>query len=421
MQKCLLLFTLFLSCTCLSAQNLSLQARYDRAKEAYETKDFDVYLEHMRAANELRPNHPVIVYKLAGAYALNKRKARAIQSLNQMLLMDATIDFQNDPDFDNIKNYKGYRKLLERQSELATVEVHDQVYRRIDAAGLHPESFVILDDGTFLLGSIREKRIVKVMEDGSHTNWLETPYAVTGMKLTKDKKQLWVATAAMPEMLGYSPDLQGHSEILQVDLQTGSVLQALAYDVDALIGDIEPDKEQRLWLSNSIEAHLSRDDTDTTAQLGAFTRLSYDLTENFYNLQGLCLDDEERYLYFSDYIKGLYRIDIENGDVAPLFAPSTSLLKGIDGLYFYNNTLIAVHNGTKPYKVVQYFLNENGLNIDLERVINRGGESLGEPTLGQVKEGYFYYLANSPWGAYHNGALMVDNWGAIEIRRIKLD
>ena len=84
--------------------------------------------------------------------------------------------------------------------------------------------------------------------------------------------------------------------------------------------------------------------------------------------------------------------------------------------------MLAIHNGVKPYKVVQYFLDESGLFIDMERIINRGGESLGEPTLGQVKDGYFYYLANSPWAAYDaNKNLLPEKVSPIEIRRIKLD
>lgn len=421
MGKSLLLFLFFYSSVFLAAQEPILHQYYNKAISAYEVQDFESYLSHLRKANELRPNHPKIVYKLAGAWALNNRKTRAIQTLNQMLLMDASVDFQSDPDFENIRKYKGYDRLVELQLNLNSVEIHDEVFLQIEAAELHPESFVILPDSTILIGSIREKRIVVVNSQGKYVHWLETPYGVTGMKLSKDERTLWVATAATSEMLGYESSMKGTSVVLQVDLLTGLIIQGLEYNDSAFVGDIEPDNEQRLWVSNSMEAYLSRDDTDTSQYLGAFTRLAYDLTENFFNIQGLTLTDDERYLYFSDYIRGLFRVDIEEGDINQIFAPESSILKGIDGLYFYKNSLLAIHNGTKPYKVVQYFLSEDGAFIELERVINRGGESLGEPTLGQIKEGYFYYLANSPLQAYENGELKIDDWPPIEIRRIKLD
>jgi len=391
------------------------------AQKANAEKDYATYLTKMLAADELRPNDPTIVYELAKAYALNKRRTRAIQTLNQLLLMDATIAFDQEASFDDLRNRRGYDRLLTLQRELSRQEVHDELFLAIDASELHPESFAILADGTVLLGSIREKRIVKLMPDGSYVNWLETPYGVLGMKIDVLTNTLWVATAALPEMIGYSPLDRGKSIVLQVDLATGFILQGLEYDEGSTIVDIEPDSEQHLWLSNSFEPLLSRDDIDTTNMLGAFTRLTFDLSLSHFNLQGLSLSENEEFLYFSDYIKGLYRINIALGEIEPVLADNTILLKGIDGLYSYKNTLIAIHNGTKPYKVVQYFLNEEGNFIDLEQVINRGGESLGEPTLGQIKDGYFYYLANSPWEAYASGEFKVDDWGPIEIRRIKLD
>lgn len=419
MKKVLLLLLLFP--TAIFAQKTTNQL-YQEALEAYEEQDYELYLERLRSADEQRPNHPTIVYKLAGAWSLNGRRTRSVQKLNQLMLMDATIDFQSDSDFDNIRKHKQYDDLVALQKWLTIREIHDEVFLQIDAAELHPESFVVLNDGTVLLGSVREKKIVKVQPDGTYVDFVETPYAVLGMKYDSLTNTLWAATAAMPEMLAFEPADNGKSVVLQIDVENELILQGLEYDEGSIIGDIYPDSEKRLWLSNSMSPYLSRDDTDTTNYYGAFTRKQFDLTNTHFNLQGLALTDDEQYLYFSDYISGLFRVNIATDNIEQVFAPSTSLLKGIDGLYYYRNSLIAIHNGTKPYKVVQYFLDESGTNILVERVINRGGESLGEPTLGQVKDGYFYYLANSPWPAYdEHKNLNVDNWGLIEIRRIKLD
>ncbi|PIQ48877.1 MAG: hypothetical protein COW03_08185, partial [Cytophagales bacterium CG12_big_fil_rev_8_21_14_0_65_40_12] len=146
------------------------------------------------------------------------------------------------------------------------------------------------------------------------------------------------------------------------------------------------------------------------------------LSSNFFNIQGLTLNQDQSSLYFADYIRGVAKINIATDDITNIEAPEGVLLKGIDGLYFYNNTLIAIHNGVKPFRVMQYFLDDTGDRILFGRIINQGGPSLGEPTLGQVKDGYFYYLANSPWGAYNeNRELDLALVKPIEIRRIKLD
>lgn len=406
----------------MAQEEKTFQDYFNAATEAYEAKKYSLFLENIREADALRPNHPAIVPKVAAAWALTGRKTRSIQKLNQMLLMDANFNFVDNTDFDNLRKHKYYKRLLALQARLTTVEVNDEVFKTIDVGYLHPESFVLLENGEILLGSVREKKIVKVATDGTVSDWIETPYAVLGMKADFERGFLWATTAALPEMLGFEQSDYGNSIVLQIDLERTEIIQGISYDEASTIGDLVLDGENRLWLSNSMTPFISRNGTDTTNYLGAFNRLQFDLSDAYFSLQGLTLTDDERYLYVSDYVKGVFRIDITETDFDDVFAPETMLMKGIDGLYYYQGSLIAIHNGTKPYRIMQYFLNESGLNIESERVINRGGASLNEPTLGQVKDGYFYYLANSPWQAYDEEMnLDLSKVKPIEIRRFKLD
>ncbi|WP_323756581.1 hypothetical protein [Roseivirga sp.] len=389
---------------------------------AYEAKDYKLYLEIMQTLDEIRPNNPTVVYNLAGAYALNGRKIRSIQRLNQLLLMDATYDFQQNEDFRKVRRNKGYDELVALQAKLNRVEEHDEVFRTIDVGEIHPESFVIMDNGNILLGSVRDKKIIRVDPEGSKIDLVKTEYSVLGMHIDPANGLLWAATAAMPQMIDYNPADKGKSLIMQIDPTSGVVIQGLEYDEGTTIGDLAIDKESRVWLSNSLEPSLARSNADTTDYTGSFIRKQLDLANGFFSPQGLALNDDEKYLYMADYITGIHRIDTETDDVVKVFAPEEILLKGIDGLYYYENSLIAIHNGVKPYRVMQYFLDETGQYILFGRVINQGGPSLGEPTLGQVKDGYFYYLANSPWIAYNEDReLDLSKVKPIEIRRIKLN
>ena len=418
----LLLSIIFLFVSSLVFGQKTLNEHYQDGIAAYEAGDHKQYLEHMEAIDAMRPNYPVVVYNLAGAYALNRRKAKSIEKLQQLMLMDATYDFSSNTDFKNIRNTKGYEDLLELQLSLTRVEEHDEVFRVIDAGSIHPESFVILNNGDILLGSVREKKIVRVTPEGSKIDLVKTEYSVLGMHIDPITGTLWVATAAMPEMEGYTAADQGKSMAMQIDPKSGEVYQGLFYDENTIIGDLAIDKESRVWLSNSLKPILGRDDTDTTNFMGAFVRKQFDFSNTMFNLQGLALTENDEYLYISGYITGIHRINTKTDDFEKVIAPKDVLLKGIDGLYYYKNTLLAIHNGVKPYRVVQYFLDDSGVNILFARIINQGGASLGEPTLGQVKGGYFYYLANSPWDAYtESGDLDLSKVKPIEIRRIKLD
>ncbi len=398
-----------------------VQALFTKGVEAYEAKDYKRYLTRMLRVDELMPNHPVVTTRLARAYALTGRKARGVQYLRKAIMLDATINFEDDVDLQSLKGYKGYLGVVNLKNLLLSEEQNDELYRVIDADSLHPESFVILDNGEILLGSVRQKKIVKVDSGGRVWDWLEMPYSVFGMKIDSETGYLWAATAATPEMLGYEEEDKGNSVIVQIEIETGRVIQGMSFDEEELYGDLILDSESRIWLSNSMIPYLSRDDTDTTFYIGAFVRKQFDLGSTHFNLQGLTLNDDESVLYFADYRAGIYRMDLAEDDIEKVQANSDFLPVGVDGLYYYNNSLIAIHNGVKPFKVIQYLLDDEGENIVGQRTINRGGPSLGEPTLGQIKDGYFYYIANSPWGAYdEDKKLLIEKIAPLEIRRIKL-
>ena len=415
----LVLTVLLISQTTYSQSNT--QSLFEQGNQAYEKKEYSKFLNLMREVDELRPNHPRIVLNLAKAYALTGRKTRSIQQLRKLMLLDANIDFESETDLQSLKGYKGYQQVVNlRRMQLTTLE-NDELYRTIDANHLHPESFVLLDNGEILLGSVREKKIVKVDEEGRVSDWARMPFSVMGMKPDPKRNTIWVSTAALPEMQGYKPEDKGKSTIFQIDVKTAQVMQGIGFEDEEIIGDIVLDSASRIWMSNSMTPYLSRDNTDTLLYIGSFVRKQFDLGLTHFNLQGLTLNEDESALYFSDYVRGIFKVDIASDNIDKVQANSDFLPVGIDGLYYYDNSLIAIHNGVKPFKVVQYLLDEYGENIVGQKVINRGGASLGEPTLGQIKDGYFYYIANSPWGAYDEDKnLLVDQISQLEIRRIKL-
>ena len=61
----------------LNAQETA-QDYYTLANKALEQKDYEQYSLHIRKADELRPNHPAIVPKVAEAWGLTGRRTRAI-------------------------------------------------------------------------------------------------------------------------------------------------------------------------------------------------------------------------------------------------------------------------------------------------------------------------------------------------------
>ena len=101
----------------------------------------------------------------------------------------------------------------------------------------------------------------------------------------------------------------------------------------------------------------------------------------------------------ADYAKGIFLIDLATKkclDLSP--APNITLL-GIDGLYSYRGTLLAVQNGINPLRLVRLYLGKDLDRVDRLETIEANDPVFDEPTLGVLVKDSFYLIANSQWGA----------------------
>jgi len=73
-----------------------------------------------------------------------------------------------------------------------------------------------------------------------------------------------------------------------------------------------------------------------------------------------------------------------------------SIRTGADGLYFYKNSLIAIHPDNPGRTVARYFLNESLDRIERWESIESQHPALaGQPTTGVIVGDELYYIANS--------------------------
>src|SRR5581483_4853078 len=75
------------------------QQIFAEATAAYRDKAYATYLEKMRTLGDMRPTHPTIQYKLAGAYALNGRADDAARVLERLTTLQLVFDVRADDDF----------------------------------------------------------------------------------------------------------------------------------------------------------------------------------------------------------------------------------------------------------------------------------------------------------------------------------
>jgi hypothetical protein len=75
------------------------QQIYTEAAAAYRDRAFGTYLDKMRTLADMRPTHPTILYKLAGAYALNERADDVARVLERLTALQLVFDVTKDADF----------------------------------------------------------------------------------------------------------------------------------------------------------------------------------------------------------------------------------------------------------------------------------------------------------------------------------
>lgn len=102
--------------------------------------------------------------------------------------------------------------------------------------------------------------------------------------------------------------------------------------------------------------------------------------------------------------------------------PQDASAKGIDGLIFYKNNLVAIQNGVKPIRVTELKLNKQQNQISSFKILDNNRPEFDEPALATVVGNKVYFFANSPWKAYdENGVLDVTKVSNPMLFSCKLD
>lgn len=393
---------LLLSVACLS-QGQSLKERYNQSAKAYQEKDFGSFLKLTKELDSLRPSHPTYTYNLACAFALNGKTDEAIATLKKCVMMNNAVAFEQETDLESIKNTAQYASLIVLQSELNNPVISSVRTTFLSERDLHPEGLLYLRKSKqWLATSIRNRKIVNFdIASGKCTDWFTDAdlFAVLSIKADADEKILWVSSSAMPEMKGYNSNLEGKSEVLKIDIKTKKILQRFTLEGNHVLGDLIVDKDGNVFVSDSGEATIFKISNDKL-------EVWIDLKKEAFNLQGLTFNDKQSELFIADYLKGILRINVNNPTNRNwLKFPEGTTIKGIDGLLWYKKSLIAIHNGVKPIRILQYFLND-GNEIVNAKVLDNNRPEFNEPALGTLVKRKFYFFANAPWKAYDKDGVL---------------
>lgn len=381
------------------AQQQNLQYYYSQAREAYKAGDHSRFYDMIIKAHELHPYHQGIMYHRGIAAALTNRPEESVQFLREAVLVNATFDLSLK-DLQVLSGQQDFEALKSLQQELQKPIVHSDTAWVLKDRSLHLETVAAGEkEGIYYLSSVHQRKVLKVDKKGNTTDFTKTGEdgmtAVLGIKVDTKKKLLWACSSPMPEMVNF--DTLSVSAVFKYDLHTGKLLDRYTPQPSTkkfVFGD--------LLLNKSGEAFISDTQNNTIFKVNESTHSleSYFTSEDFWNIQGITFSADEKFLFISDYIKGIFRLNTQTKELIRLSKEPMVSLKSIDGLLWYQNSLIAIQNGIVPMRVTLCFLNSTLDTITRFEIIDRGHPAFSEPTNGCIVDDTLFYVANSQWGGY---------------------
>lgn len=252
-------------------------------------------------------------------------------------------------------------------------------------------------DKSFYVGSIHKNKIVKISSTGVVTDFVSTGAdnigQVLGMQINVAKQELWVCNIEGEDLAG------GKSAVHQYNLKTGKLIRAYVYQAEG-------------------EKHLFNDASfvnDTLyvsdSEFGAIYKINpaKDKPElliksnQFQYANGITAIPNTKNVVVST-MNGLMMVNTSTKEITPV-PFSGYYIVGIDGLYFYDNSLIAIQNVTFPVSINRFSLNAAKNAIEKGELLAVNHPDFQVPTTGAIAGDWFYFIANSQLNNYEKGKI----------------
>jgi len=267
----------------------------------------------------------------------------------------------------------------------------------LEEKDLLPESIAYdAKDGSFYVGSVRKGKIVRVDRDQVVSDFIQPRqdglWEVIGIKVHATRRVLWACSFEDKDLEGYQKRDRNASGIFAFNLDTGKLIRKWVLDAP---GEQHGFNDLVVTRGNDVYAtHMFKDAsiyriTQKDQKLEVFAK-----PDGLREPNGIAITPDERTLYVAG-ADGLLAIDIATGKSQPVKAPETEKTGGIDGLYYYHASLLAIRENS----VNRYRLDQTGARITITEVLEQNHPLMKIPTTGVVVGDEFYYVANAQFSA----------------------
>ncbi|MBI2212931.1 MAG: SMP-30/gluconolactonase/LRE family protein [Acidobacteria bacterium] len=371
------------------------------ALDAHGRQDWPAYLESMTKLDTLRPNHPRVLFNLAGALARANRSDEALAMLERLAATGVVMPVVNDDDLALLRESPRFAAVVERMAKSAAPVGTAKPAATIDVKGALPEG-VAWDakSGTLFVSTVLGRAVFSVGRDGRATKLPiaeESLWSAMGMKVDSKRGLLWICSAATSMTPGIDPALEGRSALLAWDIRKGRLAARVELGGDGVkhwFGDLALDSKGNVYVSDTTAAAIYRHEPGSEA-IALWLK-----DENFVNPQGLAFAGSDATLLVADYLTGLWTADTATKKLARVNAAPDVTLIGIDGLLFVKGGVIAVQNGITPQRLVRFAWDAKARSVTSWEALEANRPEFAELTLAADGGDAIYFIATSQWESF---------------------
>jgi len=373
----------------------------NQAALAYNDEDAKDWAKATEKLHALRPYNQDFMTHLVRAYAQLGDFSRAYSMMLTMQQQGLAENWDEFDDLAPLREHRLYRHLKDLMSDAGEPFGLAERYATLPSSIAMPEAIARdPESGRLFVGTVREGRIL-VSEDGE--NWTEfaTPednrelMAVFDLVVDSERGHLLVSTGAVPQFRGFRPIDQGRTALLKLDLASGELISVHRVIPDGkprLLGTMALASDGTVYASDTRVPSIFRLRPDEQHPQMHFSH------DNFSSLRGIALSGDDKLLYVADYELGILVLSTEDASKAwKLAVPDTLNEGGIDGLYWWDNHLIAIQNGISPERIMRLELGEDGLGVVSIAPVAGSLPEFDTPTYGTMSDSTLYFLAGSHW------------------------
>jgi sugar lactone lactonase YvrE len=329
------------------------------------------------------PRQLHLAYYLASIEARAGRADAALGWLNRLAELDWNLGLL-EGDFGALASDSRFIALATRLQAAVRATAASEVAFRLAERNLIPEGIAYdPTSGDFLIGSLMQRKIVRVSRQGKATDFVPAGSGglgpVLGLEVDVPRRRLWAVSSGEDSAI-FAFDLASGSLIGRYSLAAGGTGAALN---DLCVGPTGTVYSTATGRGSVVALAAGTHELVELVPPGALA-----------SPNGIVCWPHGQELIVADSL-GLAAVAIAGGNVRRLAAPPGSTAAGIDGLELHGETLVGVQNAFGRGRVVAVKLAaDRGRILDV-RALETAHPAFDLPTTGAVVGDSFYYIANS--------------------------